>query len=726
MYRLALILFIIGFNAIAQKQITIDDITVNNTFQQKSVSGINWMNDGKFYTSLRENKIVKFEIATGKEGEVVLDASALTPPLTLQDYAFSQDEKKLLLTTAREGIYRRSYKADYFIYNIGSRSLTPLSKNGKQQYATFSPDASRIAFARNNNLFVTDLATMNETQLTTDGRFNHIINGSTDWVYEEEFGFAQAFYWSPDGKRLAYLRFDESQVKEYNLQKWNRGQLYPEDYRYKYPKAGEANSKVELHVVDLVSQKVTKAGLGNNADIYVPRVMWTQDPAVIAFYKLNRLQNEAELYHLNVITGTQSLMLKETSSTYVDIEYIDDLYYTQGKKYFITASERSGYKHLYLYTIDGKLLNPLTSGEWDVTQVVAIDEKARLVYYLSTEGNYLNRTFYSVSFDGKKKAKLSVEEGTHAINMSRDNQYYIDYFSDAQTPPVVSLYRTKGNARVKILEANEELKKTLAEYGITAREFFKYKSADGTTDLDGYLIKPAGFDATKKYPVLVYQYSGPRSQSVSNSFGGGYFYWFQMLAQKGFIVAVIDTRGTGYRGEKFVKMTYKQLGKYELEDLLAGGRHLAAQSFIDKERMGIFGWSYGGYMAALAMTKGAGVYKLGIAGAPVTNWRFYDTVYTERFMQTPQLNASGYDDNSPTTYADRLQGHFLMIHGTGDDNVHFQNSVALEDALIRAGKQFRSFYYPDLPHGWGGKPRQHLIVMMTDFILQNFSSANLM
>jgi dipeptidyl-peptidase 4 len=718
MNRLTVFLLILCVPVFAQKQITIDDVT-GNTFQQKTISGINWMKDGKFYTSLRENKIIKYQTTTGQEGEVVFDASTLTPPLTLQGYTFNRDEKKLLLTTEREGIYRRSYKADYFIFDLLTKTGTPLSKNGKQQYATFSPDASRVAFVRDNNLFYTDLASMNEVQVTQDGKFNHIINGSTDWVYEEEFGFAQAFYWSPDGKRIAFLRFDESKVQEYNLQKWNRGQLYPQDYRFKYPKAGEANAHVELHVYDLDTKQIRKADLGSNKDIYVPRVKWTEDPAVLSFYKLNRLQNEAELIHFNVSTGAQTTVLKETSTTYVDIEYIDDLYYTQDRKYFITASERSGYKHYYLYSIEGKLINPVTAGEWDAVQVVGVDEKNKILYYISTEGNYLNRTFYSVSFDGKKKIRLSGEEGTHSINMSHDFQYYMDYFSNASTLLVVNLYRTKGNALVKTLESNDELKKTLAEYGITQREFYKYKSADGVTDLDGYLIKPADFDASKKYPVLVYQYSGPRSQSVSNSFGGGYFYWFQLLAQKGYCVAVMDTRGTGYRGEKFVKMTYRQLGKYELEDLLAGGRHLAALPYIDADRMGIFGWSYGGYMTSLVMTKGAGVYKLGIAGAPVTNWRYYDTVYTERFMQTPQLNASGYDENSPTTHAANLKGHFLMIHGTGDDNVHFQNSVALQDALIRAGKQFRSFYYPDLPHGWGGRPRHHLITMMTEFLFQN-------
>lgn len=708
------LLFVVA-SAVAQKAITIDDFTIRPTFLQRSVSGINWMKDGKFYTSLQGNKIVKFDVTTGKAVETLLDGDALS--LEVDDYEWSADEKKLMILSEREGIYRRSYKGVYHVYDIASKSLRKLTTE-KSGYATFSPDATRAAFVRHNNVYVVNLSDLKETPVTTDGRHNEIINGSTDWVYEEELGFAQAFYWSPDGRYLAYYRFDESRVREYNMQKWNRGQLYPEDYRFKYPKAGEANALVDIFIRDVNSGVVVKADLGTETDRYIPRVKWTTTPGLLWVRTLNRLQNEMTLYHVNAATGAATFVQQEKSDTYVDVEYTDDLIYTQDQKYFISASERSGYKHLYLNTTNGQAVNPITAGDWEVTQLVSVDEKARLVYYISTEGNYLNRTFYSVSFDGKRKTKLSAAEGTHTINMSPDHQYYIDYHTTADQPLVVTLFKTKGNAVVKVLESNEALKKTLDEYGIVKKEFFQYKSADGSTLLDGFLIKPRNFDASRQYPVLVYQYSGPRAPSVLNAFSGGNFYWFQMLAQKGIIVAVIDTRGTGFRGEKFAKMTYKQLGKFELEDLLAGAKHLGALDYIDDSRIALHGWSYGGYMTSLAMTKGAGVYKVGIAGAPVTNWRYYDTIYTERFLQTPQQNASGYDDNSPTTHAANLKGDFLLIHGTGDDNVHFQNSVALEDALIRAGKQFRSFYYPDLPHGWGGKPRHHLMTLMTDFLLE--------
>ncbi len=705
----------------AQKAITIEDFTLQNTFAQRSVTGINWMNDGKFYTSISENKIWKYDITTGQTAETLVDGAALTPKITIQDYAFSKDEKKILLVTEFESIYRRSFKAEYYVYDLATKSLTKLSKNGKQQYATFSDDASKVAFARGNNLFFMNLSDMSEVQVTSDGKFNSIINGTTDWVYEEEYGFAQAFAWSPDGARLAYYRFDESNVREYNMQKWNKGQLYPEDYRFKYPKAGEANSVVEIWFYDVNTKTKTKADLGNDKDFYIPRMKWTANTNMLAIRKMNRLQNQMDLIHVNAATGASTMVLQEKSETYVDVEYTDELTYTADQKNMIVTSERSGYKHLYLYDATGKLLNAITTGDWEVTDLVGVDEKAKQVYYLSTEGGYLNRTFWTVSFDGKKKTKLSKEVGSHSINMSEDFQFYIDYYSNASQPLTVSLYKTKGNTLVKVLESNEALKKKLEEYGVTSKEFFTYKSADGATSLDGYFVKPKNFDATKNYPVFVFQYSGPRAPSVSNSFGaGGNYYWFQMLAQKGILVAVVDTRGSQFRGEKFVKMTYKQLGKYELEDLLAAAKHLGSLDYIDESRIGIHGWSYGGYMTSLVMTKGAGVYKLGIAGAPVTNWRFYDTIYTERLMSTPQLNASGYDDNSPTTHAANLKGKFLLIHGTGDDNVHFQNSVALEDALIRAGKQFRSFYYPDQAHGFrGGVVRQHLSTQMTDFILEN-------
>ncbi|MCX7636474.1 MAG: S9 family peptidase [Cyclobacteriaceae bacterium] len=711
-------LFFICTASLAQKEITIDDFTTRNAFAQRSVYGINWMNDGKHYTTLEGNKIVKYAIATGQAVETLADGNTMNPKINFTDYELSSDEKKILLLTGFEGIYRRSFKAEYFVYDLNTRVLRKLSEGGKQSYAAFSPDGSKVAFVRQNNLFYVDLNSWREVQITTDGKLNKIINGTTDWGYEEEFSFVQAFYWSPDSRRLAYHRFDESNVRQYTLQKWNKGALYPEDYVYKYPKAGEANSVVEIWIYDLQTNSRVKADIGEEKDIYIPRVIWTANPTILSIRRLNRLQNQLDIIHTDAATGKSTVVLTERNTRYVDVEYCDDLTYLMDGKHFIHASEESGFKHLYLYTVDGKKVNQITSGNWEVIEFLGVDEKNKIVYYISNEGNHLHRNLYAISLDGKRKTALTSAPGTHTVDMGPDYQYYLDYYSHAEQPLQVSLYQVKGNKLVRVLERNEELQKKIIEYGLVSREFFTYLSADGKTQLDATIMKPRNFDANRKYPVMVFQYSGPRAPSVRQSFAVDG--WAQLLVQKGYLVVTLDTRGSGYRGEEFVKQTYKQMGSMELEDLLAGGRYLASLPYVDGSRLGIYGWSYGGFMASLVMTKGAGVYKLGIAGAPVTSWKYYDNIYTERYMQRPQDNPSGYEDNSPIKYADRLSGHFLLIHGTGDDNVHVQNSMALQDALIMAGKQFRSFYYPDDPHGIrGARRRHHLYTLMTDFILQN-------
>jgi dipeptidyl-peptidase-4 len=714
---LTAVFFALCITGYAQKQITVEDFTTKNTFPQKTVRGINWMKDGKFYSTLENNKVVKYNITTGQPVETLVDGSTLNPKIEIQDYSFSGDEKKLLLTTDFQSIYRRSFTANYFIYDLTGKSVKPLSANGKQSYAAFSADGSKVAFVRENNLFYVTLNDMKEVQVTDDGKFNHIINGTTDWVYEEEFSFVDGFYWSPDGKKLAYYRFDESAVREYNLQRWGKT-LYPTDYRFKYPKAGEVNSAVEIWIYNLDSKQKVKADIGTEKDIYIPRVKWTADANILSIRKLNRLQNNLDIFHTNVSTGTSTVVLNEKSETFIDLEFTDDLIYLADGKQFIYTTERDGYKHLYLYGMDGKLVKQITQGSFEVSQLIGLDEKTKTLYYTSTEVSPLERHIYSITLSGKK-TKLSQAAGIHTINMSGDFQFYIDYHTSAAHPTVVSLFKTKGNALQKVLEDNATLAKVLDDYGFAAKEFFSFKTVDGTS-LNGYMLKPKNFDASKQYPVLVYQYSGPGSQNVNNLWGGSHFFFHQMLTQKGYIVAVIDSRGTGGRGEQFKKLTYKQLGKYELEDHIAGAKFLSTLEYVDDSRIGIWGWSYGGYMSSLAMTKGAGTFKMGIAVAPVTNWRFYDTIYTERYLQTPQLNASGYDDNSPSTYANKLQGNFLLIHGTGDDNVHFQNSVVLQDALINAGKQFTSFYYPDKHHGiQGAQTKYHLYTMMLNYVQEN-------
>jgi dipeptidyl-peptidase 4 len=712
------LLFLFGSaQANAQRRISVDDFSINATFQVNSVTGINWMKDGKFYTSLVDNRILKYNITSGQLVDTVFDAR-IFPSLQISTYSFSNNEDKILIASELKSIYRRSYVAEYFVYDRPSKNLKKLSSNGKQSYATFSPDGNKIAFVRSNNIFYVTLADMQEIQVTDDGKFNSIINGTTDWVYEEEFGFVDGFYWSPDNKRIAYYRFNETEVKEYNLQIWGK-KSYPVDYRYKYPKAGEANSTVEVWIYNVDTKEKIKADLGTDKDFYVPRVKWTINPLLLSVRKLNRLQNSQDLLHIDVTNGRARKVIAEKSDTYIDVEFVDDLFYLNDGKHFLYTSEVSGYKHAYLYTMEGAKVEQLTSGDFEIAGVIGLNEKTRTLYYLSTESSSLEKQFYSIQLDGKRKTKLSEGGGYHSINMSNDYQFYIDHYSNGSKPTVASLYQTRGNKLLKHLEKNEDLLTKVKEYRISEKEFFSFKNSTGDA-LNGYFLKPSDFIAGKKYPVVVYQYSGPGSQNVSNSWAGNHFYFHQLLTQEGFIVAVVDPRGTGGKGEKFKKSTYKQLGKYELEDIVETAKYLSTLSFVDPARLGLWGWSYGGYTTALAMTKAAGTFKLGIAVSPVTNWRYYDTIYTERYLQTPQLNAEGYDDNSPLTYADKLQGKFLLIHGTGDDNVHFQNTVVFQNALIHAGKQFQSFYYPDKHHGiQGQKTRFHLYTQMLDFIKSN-------
>lgn len=714
-------LLLLWFNATAlaaQERISVDDFTTRDTFIEKHVTGINWMNDGKFYTALADNKVVQYDITSGQPVRTLADGAVLSTPLVIEDYSFSADESKMLLQTQRESIYRRSFVAEYFVYDRNTNTLRPLSSRGRQSYATFSPDGTKVAFVRANNLYYVTLADMAEEQVTSDGQFNSVINGTTDWVYEEEFSLVVGFEWSPDGQKLAYYRFDETEVKEYNLQLWGQF-LYPVDYRYKYPKAGERNSTVTIWIYDLVSKQKVQVNTGRETDIYIPRITWTANSQTLSVRKLNRLQNHMQLLHANAAAGEAKVVLDEKTDTYFGDDVLDDLTYLSDDRQFIYTSGQGGYKQIYLYSTAGKLIRKLTAGDFEVEDFVGFDEKTRTCYYTSTEVSPLERHFYSVSFDGRKKTRLSAGAGVHEINMSPDFQFYIDEHSSAAHPAVVALYRTRRNTLLKVLERNERLVNTVQEYGIVPKEFFSFSNEDGV-QLNGFMLKPSDFDESRKYPVMLYQYSGPGSQEVQNEWGADHFFFHQMLVQKGYIVVFIDPRGTAGRGEAFKKVTYKQLGKYELEDHLAGARYLASLNYIDENRIGIWGWSYGGYMSSLALTKGAGVFKLGIAVSPVTNWRFYDTIYTERFLQTPQLNPDGYDLNSPLTYAEKLEGNFLLIHGTGDDNVHVQNAIVLQDALVKAGKRFTSFFYPDKQHAiQGAQTRHHLYSMMMDFIGAN-------
>ncbi len=697
------------------KKVTLEDVFKKNTFSQQSVRGINWMKDGQFYSSLTNQMgypaVVKMNVTTGEQAGVLLDGKALG--LNFSDYSFNADESKALVATDVESIYRRSSKGIFYVVDMATGEKQQLMNGEKISYATLSPDNNKVAFVKDNNLYLIELAGNKLTQITRDGEWNKVINGAADWVYEEEFSMAQAFKWSPDGQKIAFIRFDETEVPEFNMQLW--GALYPKDYKFKYPKAGEKNSKVSIHVYDLATAKIQKIDTGTESDQYLPRIYWTKDANQLAFIRLNRLQNQMDLFHANATSGVSNLVISETSKTYVDLDYNDDLQYLEDGKTFIRTSEQDGFKHIYHHTLDGSLIRQITMGNWEVTSMVGVDEKAKKIYFISTEVSPLERNFYVIGLDGKGKKSLSPAKGTHTINMSPDHRFYIDYYSTASSPLTITLNEASGK-QIKLLEDNERLKSSLASFSLGEKEFFTFPTVDGTS-LNGYLIKPKDFDPAKKYPVLMYVYGGPGSQNVMNSWAGTRDFWHQALVAEGIIVACIDNRGTGARGRDFKHATYANLGDLETVDQIEGGKYLSKLPFIDPARVGIWGWSYGGYMSSLVLMKGNDVFKTAIAVAPVTTWRYYDTIYTERYLQTPQLNPAGYDDNSPIMHVNKLKGNFLLIHGTGDDNVHFQNSVDLVNALITADKQFETFYYPNRNHGIsGGNTSWHLYSMMTDFL----------
>lgn len=709
-----------SFVSLAQKKnVSLDDIWTKGIFRQAQVESVNWMKDGAFYTALENNKIIKHQVVDGQAVATLFDDATVVEQLgkriEIDDYVLSGDEQKILIRAESEPIYRHSSREENYVYTIKTKQLKQLSTGGKQQYASFSPDGSKIAFVRMRNIFIVDLATGKETQITNTGKWNSIINGATDWVYEEEFAFAKAFDWSPDNKRIAFYTFDETKVPEYNMQMW--GKLYPQDNRYKYPKPGEANAIISISCYSLDDKKTTKVDLGKETNMYIPRIRWTQDPKLLSVLRLNRLQNKAEILHADVSTGKAKVILVEESKTYVDVENsADDLTYLADGKSFIQSSEKDGFKHLYLYDMSGKLIRQITSGNWEVDAFYGIDEKTKTLFFTSTELSSTERHVYSISLDGKNKKIRSTDKGSNAANFSKDFNYYILSNDAADSPLKVTLHKTANDQLIKILENNATLRKVMDGYAISEKEFMSIKTADNVT-LNAWMIKPANFDPAKKYPMLMFVYGGPGNQQVMNHFDGYNFLWYQHLASKGYIVTCVDNRGTGGRGADFKKSTYLNLGKLEVKDQIEAAKYWGTLPYVDKARIGIQGWSYGGFMAANCIFQGADVFKAAISVAPVTNWRFYDSIYTERFLRTPQENATGYDENSPVTHAKNLKGNFLLIHGTGDDNVHFQNAIALEDALIKANKQFQSFYYPNRNHGiYGGNTRLHLYTMMTNFI----------
>jgi dipeptidyl-peptidase-4 len=702
-----------------------EDLILNGTFSQKSVYGLRSMKDGIHYTTLEAEgtKIVKYSYATGKVVETLLDLTSLKEVAikTINDYEFSANESRILLMTNSERIYRRSFTADYYVFSFKNKELLPLSKNGKQGLATFSPNGNRIAFVRDNNIFIHNVLFGSEIQITKDGEWNKIQNGSPDWVYEEEFEFNKAFAWSPDSEFLAYLKFDESQVKMFNMNKFeglepqiSENSLYPENYTYKYPKAGEKNSTVEVFVYNIEDRITKKMDVGEETDQYIPRIKWTQDPKMLTIYRLNRHQNKLEFLLANARTGRSNVMFSQENKYYIEEGNFDYLTFLKNGTQFIFADEKDGFNHLYLYDMaSGKAVQQITNGDWDVTDFLGFDEEKQVCYYQSVEQSPMDRNVYSVRLNGTKKTLITPEKGTNRSVFSNGFTYYINYFSSLTQPNIVRLYSSKGKM-IRVLEDNKELQEKLKAYSYSPKEFTMYPAADGMSMLNAWMIKPFNFDPSKKYPVVMTQYSGPNSQSVTNSWS---FDWYQYLAQEGYIVVCVDPRGTGGRGEMFRKCTYMQLGRLESEDQISAARSLAEERFVDENRIAIWGWSYGGFMSTLCLEKGSDVFAAAIAVAPVTNWRYYDSIYTERFMRTPQENEKGYDENSPIKHVDLLKGSLLLCHGTADDNVHIQNTYELSERLVQANKQFEMQVYTNRNHSiYGGNTRLHLYNRFNQFL----------
>lgn len=709
-------LLLVSFSTVGQKKITVEEI-YSGAFRAKGMEELQALQRTNQYTVLNFDKgsnsmqIDVYDFATLKKSATLIDTKDHAVLQGIDSYRFDQSEKYILIATNTDKIFRHSFIADYYVYAIESKQLTKFT-DSKIQEPTFSPDGTKIAFARENNLYVYDLVSKTTQQVTFDGKKNAVINGITDWVYEEEFAFVRAFDWNQSGDKLAYIKFDESQVPEFSMSVF-RKDLYPKIETFKYPKAGEKNAVVSLHIFDLASKATQLINLSAYNDFYIARMKWTNDSNVLSAQILNRHQDNLDLLFIDGKQGTTKVVLNEKDKAYVEVT--DNLTFLKDNS-FIWTSEQSGFNHVYLYDKNGKLKNQVTKGNWEVTSYYGYDETTNNVFYQSTEDGSINRAVYRIGLNGKNKVSLSQSTGTNQATFSPNFQFFVNSYSSTLQPTSYSLNEGKSGKSIQSIVSNEDLAVKLKAYNLPQKEFFVLKTAKGI-ELNAWIIKPKNFDASKKYPVFMYQYSGPGSQQVNNDWNNADDYWFMMLSQQGYIVACVDGRGTGFKGADFKKITQKQLGKFEVEDQIDAATVIGNYPFVDKTRIGIFGWSFGGFMASNCLFKGSEVFKMAIAVAPVTNWRFYDSIYTERYMQTPQENASGYDENSPINHVGKLKGNFLLIHGSADDNVHLQNSMQMMEALIQANKQFDSQIYPDKNHGiYGGKTRIQLYNKMTNFI----------
>lgn len=713
---IAFLLVISSVQIIPQKKkFTLEDMYSISSIYGRSLSGVKWIEGGEKFSFLksepnsRRPSIFVHDVNTGDE-QLLVSANELklsddAEPIIIRNYEWSPDERYILFTGT---LRARSIKSGgtFYLYDINTKKLSVLAESELEQLnASFSPDGRKLAFVRSNNLFVTDIETKKEKQLTFDGS-DVILNGHFDWVYEEEFKIIVGYDWSPDSKHIAFWRLDQSDVPVMKIAVWDS--LYDKIEEMRYPKAGMKNSLVQIGVVNIENANTVWMDIGNETDIYIPRINFSSDPNILFMQRLNRLQNKLDLLSADIQTGSTKIILTETDTAWVSV--FNDLHFLNDRKHFIWFSERDNFKHFYLYDFSGLLVNQITSGNWEVDNLLFVDKNDPKVYYTSNERGTIYTDLYSIKLDGTDKRRLTHEAGNHSIDFSSGGQYYIARYSNANSQAATSIYNNTGERIREIISPDNSF---FNEYALSEIEFLKFETSDGV-ELNAVMMKPPDFNENEKYPVLIYNYSGPGSQRVVDTWLPNM--WNQVMTNNGYIIFMIDNRGTGGRGKAFKNIVYKNLGHWEVNDMIEGVKYLASLPYVDSERIGIWGSSYGGYIAALAILKAADYFKAAAASALVSHWKFYDTIYTERYMQTPQLNPEGYESSSPINYAENLKGKLLMVHGTSDDNVHFQNTVQLVDQLIKHNKQFQTMFYPGKRHGGFGR---HFYYLMTDFFLNN-------
>ena len=710
--------------------VTLQEVA-NGAYRTEGISGIKPMLDGEHYTQISRDrkKIVKYSFKTGKEVATVFDVSTARDCTikSFDDYIMSPDESRILIQTETKPIYRRSFTAVYYIFNVRNNTMEALSEGGPQQVPLFSPDGNQIAFVRNNNIYLVKLLFGNsESQITEDGKYNEVLNGIPDWVYEEEFGFNRAFDFSADSKMLAYIRFDESKVPMYSFPMYqgmnpslDQYAVYPGSYDYKYPMPGVDNSKVSVHTFDIKSKVTRKLDLPLDEDGYIPRIQFTKDENTLAIMTLNRHQNRFDLYFANPRSTLCKLVVRDEAEQYIKEEAYGNMTFYANN--FVMMSEKDGFNHLYLYSAGGNLIKQITKGKFEVKSFLGWDEKTNTYYYSSNEESPLRTAIYKIDAKGRK-TKLSSREGTNQAIFSKSMKYYINTFSNLATPPVITINDNTGKTLTTLVD-NKKLAQKVASMNLPSKEFFTFTTSDGI-QLNGWMMKPANFDPSKKYPVIMHQYSGPGSQQVIDRWNigsrgdGGMFEAY--MADHGFISVCVDGRGTGGRGSDFEKCTYLNLGVKEARDQVETALYLGTLPYIDSKNIGIWGWSFGGYCTLMSMSEGTPAFKAGVAVAAPSDWRYYDTVYTERFMRTPKENMEGYQASSAMTRASQLNGELLLIHGTADDNVHLRNASEYSEALVQADKQFDMHIYTNRNHGIrGGNTTKHLLTRVTEFFIEH-------